>query len=154
MRTHLCSHAYSHRLDAKYAGECAVAAAAESAGYAYAFARLGRLVGGPYTGTPDVASLLQLDEGDNQAITMVKGDPAGFKGDLSRKQGAMALVQAALNDKDNIAFAIINKPGPTPTQADWDAAFEFPPVEEDTSFDPVFPLRLHSLALWQPCPVV
>ena len=32
------------------------------------------------------------------------------------------------------AFAIINKPGPTPTQADWDAAFEFPPVEEDTSF--------------------
>ena len=49
----------------------------------YALARLGRLVGGPYTGTPDVASLLQLEEGSNQAITMRKGDPKAFAGDLS-----------------------------------------------------------------------
>ena len=132
-------------LDAKYAGEQAVAAAAESAGYTYAFARLGRLVGGPYTGTPDVASLLQLDEGNNQAITMVRRDPNGFAGDLSRKQGAMALVQAALNDKNNIAFAIVNRPGPEPAQEDWDLAFEFTEVEKAAA--PSFSFLIEDLVL-------
>jgi len=126
-------------LDAKFAGERAVIEGAPAAGYSYALARLGRLVGGPYTGTPDVASLLQLDEGANQAIVMRKGDPEGFAGDLSRKQAAMALVQCIVNDRKDFSFAIANKPGPEPSQDDWDEAFasldlEIPEKPTDFSF--------------------
>ena len=73
-------------LDAKAAGEEAVIQGAEKCGYEYAIVRPGRLVGGPYTGTPDVASLLKMDEGDLQGIEMRNGDPKGFKGDASRRQ--------------------------------------------------------------------
>ncbi len=126
-------------LDAKFAGERAVIEGAAAAGYSYALARLGRLVGGPYTGTPDVASLLQLDEGANQAIVVRKGDPEGFAGDLSRKQAAMALVQSIVNDRKDFSFAIANKPGPEPSQNDWDEAFasldlEIPEEPTDFSF--------------------
>lgn len=110
-------------LDAKAAGEEAIIQGAEKANYKYAIVRPGRLVGGPYTGTPDVASLLKMDEGKNQGIEMRNGDPKGFAGDASRRQAALAMAQTLLGDKDNMDFCFVNRPGSPLTQGEWDACF-------------------------------
>ena len=111
-------------LDAKAAGEEAVIQGAARAKYEYAIVRPGRLVGGPYTGTPDVASLLKMDEGKLQAIEMRNGDPKGFSGDASRRQTALAMAQTVLGDKGDMEFCFVNKQGAPLSQAQWDAAFE------------------------------
>ena len=110
-------------LDAKAAGEEAIIKGAERAKFDYAIVRPGRLVGGPYTGTPDVASLLKMDEGKNQGVEMRNGDPAGFKGDASRRQAALAMAQTVVGDKGNLDFSFVNKPGAPLSQHEWDTAF-------------------------------
>uniref|UniRef100_A0A7S0E1B0 NAD(P)-binding domain-containing protein n=1 Tax=Hanusia phi TaxID=3032 RepID=A0A7S0E1B0_9CRYP len=111
-------------LDAKNEGEQAIMQAAERASFSYSIVRPGRLLGGPYTGTPDVASLLQLDEGSKQAVVLRNGDPDGFTGDASRKQAAMAMVQTLVQKQlGNVAFVLKNVEGPFPTQKEWDEAF-------------------------------
>mmetsp|Transcript_58627 Transcript_58627/g.85942 ORF Transcript_58627/g.85942 Transcript_58627/m.85942 type:complete len:478 (+) Transcript_58627:18-1451(+) len=111
-------------LDAKAAGEEAVIAASVEGKYDYAIVRPGRLVGGPYTGTPDVASLLKMDEGALQGIEMRNGDPKGFSGDASRRQTALAMAQTVMGDKGNVEFCFVNKKGPPLSQTEWDTAFD------------------------------
>lgn len=111
-------------LDAKAAGEEAIIQGAARAKFDYAIVRPGRLVGGPYTGTPDVASLLKMDEGALLSIEMRNGDPKGFSGDASRRQTALAMTQTVLGDKGNLEFCFVNKKGPSLSQSEWDSAFD------------------------------
>ncbi len=62
-------------LDAKAAGEEAIIQGAARCNYDFAVVRPGRLVGGPYTGTPDVATLLKMDEGDLQVCSRSEFPP-------------------------------------------------------------------------------
>ena len=48
----------------------AIIQGAARSNYDFAIVRPGRLVGGPYTGTPDVATLLKMDEGDLQVCSL------------------------------------------------------------------------------------
>ena len=53
----------------------AIIQGAARSNYDFAIVRPGRLVGGPYTGTPDVATLLKMDEGDLQVCSLSEFPP-------------------------------------------------------------------------------
>lgn len=112
-------------LDAKANGEAALKQAAERSGFKFAIVRPGRLTGEPFT-NPDFATLLKIEEGSKQSAKFAKGDPAGFAGDASRRQAALALAQTIVQDgvTDNLDFSFINVEGPPLSQQGWADAFE------------------------------
>jgi uncharacterized protein YbjT (DUF2867 family) len=109
-------------LDAKHAGEKAVARAASSGGFDYVVVRPGRLVGGPFTNL-DVAKLLQIEGGAENGVALEVGDT--LLGDCKRDGCAEAVFQSLINeDCKNVEYSIMSTDEKALTKEQWTAVFQ------------------------------
>ena len=109
-------------LDYKLQSELLVIERAAKGGYEDVVVRPGRLVGEPFTNL-DLAKLLKLDQGSKRGILLDREDV--LAGDMERNDVATAVVKLFETRLDagqkSLLFSIINKPGPRPTDAQWEA---------------------------------
>lgn len=108
-------------LDAKRDGEEAIKAAARKAGFEYAIARPGRLIGGPFTNL-DVAKLLQTQGGATNGVEVSPGDT--LLGDCKRDACAEAIVQCLTNEAcSNLEFSLVSNDEEALNDDQWTEAF-------------------------------
>lgn len=105
-------------LDAKKLSEDLLEKKARELNFQSVVVRPGRLVGEPFTNF-DLAKLLNLNQGSNEAITVNKGDI--LSGDMERKDVAETIsrILKASSSPQNIKFSIVNKPGNKPSESEW-----------------------------------
>ena len=102
-------------LDAKAAGEAALASAAAAAGFEYSIVRPGQLFGGPYDNNFYLGTLFQLDkDAQTRGVDLSLGDTA--QGDTLRSALAEVLVQTLTADSPPpVDFTVITEKGSPPS---------------------------------------
>jgi nucleoside-diphosphate-sugar epimerase len=105
-------------LDAKRESEDLLFQYSDKIGFDAVVVRPGRLVGAPFTNF-DLAKLFNVDQGENKGIVIDTRDV--LAGDVERADVANAisrLMTSKLGSK-KVKFAMINKPGPSPSETEW-----------------------------------
>ena len=106
-------------LDAKAAGEAAIQADAEAAGYSYTILRPGQLFGGPYDNNVYLGTLFQLDkDADTREVLLGRGDVTmNDDPQLGTLRSTLAEVIAQTLETGacaNVDFTVVNGKGEFP----------------------------------------
>lgn len=102
-------------LDAKAAGEAAIARSSQENGYSYTIVRPGQLFGGPYDNNYYLGTLFQLDK-DAATRDVVVGRGDELLGDTLRSTLAEVTAQICEGDcARDMDFAVVNEEGESPS---------------------------------------